>query len=211
MDAFRRTQLIRTFTLSLPGLLLGGLASALGMGGMGWSGGTAIIVTLGAWAAAFFGPLMLSTASGRAAATIHNPSGRTTPPKKEYSHAEALVARGLVQEAIDELEIAIAEDGSDPQPYLRIARLYRDRLGRPEDAAQWFRRVLSEKRAGGGTAYLATRELIELYVGPLGQPAKAAPLLARLAEERPGTPEGSWAAEELGRVKADMARQEESE
>jgi tetratricopeptide (TPR) repeat protein len=155
-------------------------------------------------------PLALSMLGGRAAATIHNPSGRTTPSRREHSHAESLLARGLVQEAIDAFEIAVAEDPGDPSPYLRVARIYREKLGRYEDAARWFKRALTESAAPPGIAMLAARELVELYVTKLGEPGRAAPLLARMAEERAGTPEGTWAAEELAAVKAAMARERDA-
>lgn len=188
--------------LSLTGLLLGGLASVLGVGGMGWSLGTGVLVVLGCWALAFVLPLGLSELGGKAARTIHNPSGRSTPYRRGYSHAESLIARGLYLEAIDAFEVAIAENPSDPLPYLSIARLYREHMGRPADSAEWFKRALKGAAMQPGMAYLATRELVELYVTTLGDPIRAAPLLARMAEERAGTPEGSWAAEELARVKA---------
>jgi tetratricopeptide (TPR) repeat protein len=193
--------------LSLTGLALGALASMAGMSGMGWSIWMGLLVTGGAWALAFFGPLALAALGGRAAQQIHNPSGRSTPSAREYSHAESLVARGLYQEAIDAFEVAISENASDPTPYLRIARVYRDRLHRFDDAATWLKRAGSHATASAGVAHLATRELIELYVTKLNQPQRAAPLLARMCEERAGTPEGAWANEELARVKSTMAQQ----
>jgi len=53
---------------------------------------------------------------------------------------------------------------------------------------------------------LATlKELVELYAVRLTAPQRAAPLLARIAEERPETPEGRWTREELAAVKGRMA------
>jgi tetratricopeptide (TPR) repeat protein len=208
VDQASRARLIRTFTLSLTGLALGAVASIAGMSGQGWSAGTAVLVTGGVWAIAFFGPLAFSALGGAAANRIHNPSGRSTPSRREYSHAESLVARGLHEEALEAFEVAIAEDPSDPTPYLRIARIHRDRLQRYEDAAQWLKRCIEQSAASAGAAHLATRELVELYANKLNEPRRAAPLLARLAEERAGTPEGAWATEELARVKATIADEE---
>lgn len=171
------------------------------MGGAGWGIGTAAAVTTGTWALAFFVPLAFSALGGATIATIHNPSGRTTPSRREHSHAESLVARGLYQEAIDAFEMAIAEDASDSRPYVRIARIYRDHMHRYEDAAAWLKRVPAE------SAHLATRELVELYTTKLNEPRRAAPLLARMAEERAGSSEGEWAASELARVKAAIAQE----
>ena len=53
----------------------------------------------------------------------------------------------------------------------------------------------------------ARRELIELYRGKMDAPTRAAPVLARMAEEYDGTPEGAWAAAELAEVKALIAEQ----
>ena len=151
-------------------------------------------------------PLAISGIGGSAAGQIYNPSGRTTPPKRQYSHAESLVVRGLHQEAIDAFEMAIVEDPSDPTPYLRIARICRDRVGRFEDAAHWFKRALADSTIPPGLAYLATREIVELYMTKLNDPRRAAPILARMADERAGTSEGEWAAAELALVKAEMAK-----
>lgn len=207
-DQGARASLIRAFTLSLTGLALGAIASLAGVGGLGWGMGTAAAVTAGTWALAFFGPLALSALGGGAAARVHNPSGRSTPSRREHSQAESLVARGLHQEAIDAFELAIAEDASDPTPYLRIARIHRDHLKRYEDAALWLKRALGEAALPAGAAYLATRELVELYTTKLHAPRRAAPLLARMAEERAGSPEGEWAASELIRVKTAIAEEE---
>ena len=128
----------------------------------------------------------------------------------EYSQAESLTARGLYDEAIAAFEAAIVEDPSDPTPYLMVARIYRDRLARFEDAARWFKRALDESTLPAGIATLARRELIELYVTKMGDPARAAPLLARTAEEQAGTTEGEWAARELVRVKATISGEAEA-
>ena len=79
-----------------------------------------------------------------------------------------------------------------------------------EEAARWFKRARSEAQISDGQALLASREMIELYTVQLGQPAKAAPELARLAEKYEGTPEGNWARDELAEVKRGMAEAEEA-
>lgn len=161
------------------------------------------------WLIAFLGPLGLARAAGRAAGNIHNPSGRTTPAKKEYSQAESYAIRGMHEDAVSAFEVAIAEgDGKDPTPYLRIARTYRDDLARPTDSERWFKRALKESQMPDGQRWLTRRELVELYRGKMGTPAKAAPLLARMAQEREGTREGEWAAAELRSVKDEMASRE---
>lgn len=147
--------------------------------------------------------------SGTAGSSIYAPSGKTTPPKKEYSFAESLVMRGEYEDAISAFELVIVEEGStDPTPFLRVARIYRDNLDRPEDAARWFNRALRESDMHTGLAALTRKELVELYRTKLNMPEKAAPMLARIAEEMQGTPDGDWAAEELAFVKQQMRERE---
>ncbi len=157
------------------------------------------------WLFVSFGTLLLVSGAGSAASTLYTPSGRSTPRKREYSQAESLVARGRYQEAVDAFEMAVAEDPSDPVPYLRVARIYRDSLARPEDAARWFRRALREATLPAGQAFLTRRELVELYTHRMGTPERALPELAKMAEETAGTPEGEWAASRLREIKARMS------
>lgn len=196
VDQAERTNVLRAFTWSLPGALLGGLAVV--------AGGSPLL-GFAIWAATFAIPLIASSLGGRAAGNLYNPSGRSTPRKREYSHAESLVARGRYQDAIDSFETAIAEDGSDPTPYLRIARIHRDKLAQHEDAVRWLERALTQSSMHAGLERLAVGELVELCAGKMAEPGRAAPMLARMAAERAGTPEGDWAAEQLARVKALMA------
>jgi tetratricopeptide (TPR) repeat protein len=180
------------------GLVMGGLLGVFVVadGGPPWVGALSTF----AGAALAVGIVRAVVGSGtRVAGTIYNPSGSATPRRKEYSGAEALAAQGRHQEAITAFELALAEDPGDPWPYLRVARIYRDHLGRFEDAARWFRRALREAT---NCPLLANRELVELYVHRMKEPGKAAPLLARMAEEMARTPDGEWAAAELLEVKA---------
>jgi tetratricopeptide (TPR) repeat protein len=171
-----------------------------------WSVGAALLAMGGIWAFSLLLPLAISTLGGGVARQVLSPSGRGMPSRREYSHAESLVVRGLYQEAIHAFEVAIADDATDPTPYLRIARIYRDRMQRFEEASSWFKRALRDAAPSPGTAYLATRELVELYVTKLNDPRRAAPLLARMAEQHAGTPEGDWAAEQLAHIKAAIAK-----
>lgn len=168
----------------------------------GWGVLPAIAGGLAVWVAVFLGPLAASAMGGRAAATLYSPSGGSTPRRREYSHAESLAARALYQEAIDAFEMAIGEDPTDPTPYLRVARIYRDRLARYDDAARWFVRARAQSHLPYGLDFACVRELVELYEVKMRQPGRAAPVLARLAEERAGTPEAAWATQELRRIKA---------
>jgi hypothetical protein len=192
---------VKVFLWSGAGLLLAFLLGVRGMVEGAWGWGMVVWISLLGWAVSFFGPLLLASLAGRGIGQIHNPSGASTPRRREYSQAESLAVREDHLGAITAFELAIAEDGSDPWPYLRIARIYRDGLGRHDDAAHWFKRALADSGPPVGMATLIRRELIELCEVKMGSPERAAPILARMAEELAGSADGEWAAGELARVK----------
>ncbi len=202
-DAAERVTRIRILTFGLFGGALGVLLGffLVQKGAPSW---VAVICVLGGWLFVSLSTLLVVSSAGAAASTLYAPSSGATPRKKEYSQAESLVARGMYQEAVDVFELAVAEDPSEAAPYLRIARIYRDHLGKPEDAARWFRRALREATPPAGMALLVRKELVELYTHRMGAPERALPDLARMAEELAGTPEGDWAAAELREIKARM-------
>lgn len=206
VDAFERVMRFRALAWSLVGAFLGLLLGVflVARGEAGW---IIAVTTVIGWLMSFFGILAILEGSGRAGATLYAPSGRSTPRKREYSLAESLVARGDARGAVAAFEDAIREDAGDPVPYLRIARLYRDRLDDPEESVRWFKCALAESEAPPGIQLLARKELVELLVRRLGQPRRAAPILARIAEEAAGTSEAEWAAGELARIK-DAMREE---
>jgi tetratricopeptide (TPR) repeat protein len=201
VDVVDRAMLLWSFIAGAMGLVMGSFLGVL-VAREGWPTWIAWLCPF-AGAAVVVGLVHLVVGGAtRTAGTIYNPSGRTTPHRREHSGAEALAARGLYEEAVAAFETAVAEDPTDPGPYLRVARIYRDHLGRPEDAARWFRRAFREAAAAPA---IARKELVELYVHRMQAPAKAAPELARMAEELAGTPEGAWAAAELRHVKELLA------
>ena len=205
-DASDHAMLLWSVIAGAFGLVMGGLLGVLivARGGPAWIGALSPL----AGAAFTVGVARAVVGSGtRVAGTIYNPGGSAAPHKREYSAAESLAAQGRYEDAITAFELAVAEDPADPGPYLRVARIYRDHLGRFDDAARWFRRASREAR---GCPVLAQRELVELYVHRMREPGKAAPLLARLADELAGTPEGEWAAGELRAVKEFIRRERDA-
>lgn len=136
--------------------------------------------------------------------------GATTPHQPDYSRAQALASQGHYRDAIGAYEIAAAEAGGDPQPYLAIARICRDALGDPEEAAAWFRRARRDGHLDRGQELLIAQELVELYRAKLGDPRRAIPELARIVQLAPGTPSATAAADELAalreRVRAEDGR-----
>lgn len=147
-------------------------------------------------AGTFFGVGALANTSGRLAFSLFSPSGDSTPDRPELSLAESLAARGRYREAAAEYERAIAARPEDPQPYLRLGRLCRDRLDDAEAAARRFIEAITLAR-DPNAEHLAVRELTELCTGPLHAPHRAFPHLARHAARHPGTAQARWARETL--------------
>mgnify|MGYP001591330394 CR=1 FL=1 len=200
-DAGQNMVLLKAVVSGIYGGVLGGLAAFMLVrnGAPLW---VAALCPVGGWLAVTLVALAIANSAGSAASNLYSPASGAPPRPKEYSQAESLVARGRYEEAVDAFELAVAEDPGDPTPYLRIARVYRDHLAKPEDAARWFRRAVRESAPPPGTLFLARKELVEIYTHRLGAPERALPELARMAEELAGTQEGDWAAREIRDIKA---------
>ncbi len=169
--------------------------------------GHPILGLFGGMAILFFGVMGISASAGRAMETIYMPSGRGSR-KKEYSRGEALVAAGEYKDAIITYEGEILDDPAAPEPYLRIARIFRDNLKDRDEALAWFKRATREAELSGGQEIRTRREIAEIFMHHRNEPRKAAPELARLVESYPDTPDGQWAARELARIKEEMAAAE---
>lgn len=192
------------------GALLGGLLGVRGAISGGWGPGMVALCAGVGWLCSLVLPHLVLGSGAQFIKSIYNPSGSSSPSKKQYSQAESLVARGLFRDAVSAFEVAAAENPQDPQPYLRVARIYRDDLGEFENAARWFRKARRESAMEEGVENLVVREVVELFVHKMNEPAKAAPELARFAEMRGGTPEGDWAEQQLREVKEAMLGNGES-
>lgn len=135
--------------------------------------------------------------------------GGPMPPTPQYSYPESLVARGMYEDAIGAYQEAITEEAEnrpvDAEPYLRIARVYRDQLKRPEDALTWFGHARRADAATRGQVDLATREIVEIHLHGGGDRLRAIPELARLAEQAAGSKIGDWAARLLAELRRELA------
>jgi tetratricopeptide (TPR) repeat protein len=138
--------------------------------------------------------------AGGAASFLHGGSAMSAPPKTGYSRAEALAAQGEFEEAVSVYELALLEDPTEPEPYLRIARLQRDELKDLEEAIRWFRRAREEADLPPGQDALVLREIAEIVLYGLDDPRRAVPELTVLAEAYLETPGGEWAARELREI-----------
>lgn len=139
---------------------------------------------------------------GAISAVLHTPSGEQTPYPGSLSREEALIAGGRLEDAVVALAEAAAEAPGDARPPLRLAELYRDDLGRPEEAVAWFRRAAAVPGLRPEEERHILLELLELCRA-LGEPRLAAPALARTVELRAGSRVGIWARQELRRIRGE--------
>jgi len=142
----------------------------------------------------------LTGAAGKAFGAFLAPSGDSTPHQREYSQPQSLALRGRYEEAVKAYEGFCLEFPDEPEPYLRIARLYRDELQRYDDAIQWFKKARSHARLAQADEITVAQEIIEIHTLRLKQPTRAIPELARLAERFPAHPAAAWARQRMGRV-----------
>jgi len=195
-------QRLRTLVWSGVGIILGMVLGMLLSDRFGWPlvasmVGASVVLAGGIYAIARF----VTLGAGRAAGTVHNPSGSSTPHQHEYSQAEAMVAQGDYLNAVTLYREYVDTDPTDAEACLRLARLLRDHLQRHDEAGRWFRAARQRGERSSRWELLLTRELIELALDHQHDHPRAAPELARLIERFPGTPEAHWAREELAKIR----------
>ena len=194
------------------------LAWALAVGGAMGGGGGALLAGLVGAVVGFFTIttlvyLVAQWAVGRAHAvtqTIYNPSGGSTPYKPQYSYAASLAIRGRFGEAAAAYELHAIENPAEPEPYLQLARLYRDKLQQYEDALTWFRRVRTDATLAPGQELYVIQEIIDLYIGRLKAPRKAIPELTLVCQRFPATPAARAAEKQLAEMREMLARERDA-
>jgi len=211
VDAAARARKLQALGWALyGGVPLGGMAGFLAGRALGPTGAwVPVLLVLGL----ALGPILVfslamgvAEVAGKGASTLYMPSAKGTR-KKEYSRAQALVVRGEYEDAIRAFEVEILDEPSEPEPYLRIARIHRDQLKDHDQALTWFRRATREAELSGGQEIRTRREIAEIFLHHKRESRKAAPELARLVEGYGTTPDGEWAAAELARIKKEIAEE----
>lgn len=193
---FSDPHLWRALAWSLPlALLIGGLVVNFTSGSVG---GWAFPLGILAFAATVAGSaaLAMGIAHGSAAGATAFllPSGGGTPSVKDYSYEKSLLARGRVDEAVAALNAHLAARPDDPVLCLLLADTCAREAGDPARAAELFAHVRRIPGAGNAADYRATTRLIDLYLGPLDDPTRAAAELEWMRTRHAGT-EGARHAE----------------
>jgi len=131
-------------------------------------------------------------------------SGASTPYEEQFSWQESLVMRGLVDDALASYESIIAERPAMASARLRAAALYASRGGNPQRAAELLRAVMCMPKVSARDDIAASNRLIELLMGPLGEPGRAMVELRRLIDRHPGTDAAARARLTLSELKEQM-------
>jgi len=145
---------------------------------------------------------------GNAAATFYTGDDSQIRIVAEYSVAEARVAVGKYQEAVDEYRTVIAEHPDDIYPHLRIAELALSHLNDLSLAELELLSALAKAKGNDSTA-LAAGRLADLYQLTLQDPARALEVMKQLRGKIPGTKQAQLAEERitaLERIAAGTAR-----
>jgi len=175
----------------------------------------AVWIVIGVLGALVFSPIfvfvpvvlpLIQLVAGRIARTVYDPTGSRVPSRPAYSGPESLAVRGRYEDAINAYEAAAREEPGDPEPWLRIARIERGDLKRPQRALEAFRTARARVAEGSPTALMIGREIADIYLTDLHEPTRAMPELARLAASSPDSPIGQWAARELADLKKTVDR-----
>lgn len=132
------------------------------------------------------------------------PNRGEAPRQASYSHVEAMAAAGQVAEALGEYERVIAAEPAAIVPRAQAAELY----ARGSDyarAAALFAEIRRIPGCSPQNDLYATQRLIDLFDGPLDQPAKSLTELRRIVERHNDSREAAYARAALARRKRETA------
>lgn len=132
------------------------------------------------------------------------PNRGTAPRETEYSHIQAMAARGDVEGALRAYEEVIAAaDAGAVDASLRAADLYASSGRDPARAAALLAAVRRVPGLSANRDLYATQRLIDLYDGALRQPQRSLTELRRIMERHAGTREAEFARVALARRRAE--------
>ena len=189
------------YALIAAGLVVG---PALLVGARWWQ---VIIYAAIAFVIGLFAPVWLSERGAEVGASVYGTAGSSTPPVREYSLAESLIARGQIAEAAEAYRLLAEDYPDDPEPAVRRARLLRDKLKQYDLSADWFKRALAVPTIEPAKEVAYLRELCELYTHKMNAAPRALPFLARISEKFPDSPATAWARQEYADIKRAMQAQ----
>jgi tetratricopeptide (TPR) repeat protein len=128
--------------------------------------------------------------------------GSSTPYEEQYSREQALVMQGKADEALESFEVVIAAKPDAVSPRIKAAELYLNEKKNPQRAAELFREAQRIATIKASEDIYATNRLVDLLLGPLGDPGRALVELRRLIERYPTNPAAEHARKALRDLKA---------
>ena len=173
---------------------------ALAMGLTIWT----FVYSLIAGAATAAATFWLSNAAGGTWTAVAL-SGASTPYEEQYSYQQALVMQGKVDEALASFEQIIAASPNAIEPRVRAAELYAKSREGARRAAELLRETQKIPAISAGQDIYATNRLVDLLIGPLGEPGRALVELRRLIERYPASSAAAHAREAIARLKRETA------
>jgi tetratricopeptide (TPR) repeat protein len=174
-------------------------------------GGMSLISTLLAAAAGVAVALMSQFLGNLAGGTWKRfaVDGTSTPYKEQYSYQQSLVMAGKLDEALESFEAVIAEAPENVDARMRAAELYARDKGDARRAAELFREIQRIPGVSVGEDLYASNRLVDLLIGPLGEPARALVELRRLIDRYPSVPAAGHARDALARLKQSLPPRDE--
>jgi hypothetical protein len=197
----------------LSGFLLAGFAGIALLAGfpVPLKGHPILLVTLAAVIGFLVGRQvgkMVFGGSERAAKSIYMPSGASTPYATQYSHIDAIEARGEIRDAIDNWEAAAAAEPLNPWPLIRAGELYMRTLKEPATALERFKSARAVPTIAVEHHLYVTQKMVDLYLGPINDRGRGLVELRRLVETYPDRREAQFAREAIARLKAEDAQRD---
>jgi hypothetical protein len=128
--------------------------------------------------------------------------GTSTPYREQYSHEQALVMQGRVEDALASFEAIIMAHPDTVTARIRAAELYDRERGNAVRAAELFRDAQRIPSCSTGDRVYIAHRLVDLCTVALNQPSCALVELRRPLDEFPAHPAATQARGALAALKA---------
>lgn len=144
-------------------------------------------------------PNWFADASSRGFIAFLAPNHGTAPAEATYSHVQAIAARGDIAGALSQFESVIAADAAAVEARIQAAELYATTRTDVARAAALYAEVRRIEGVSPARDLYASQRLIDLYDGPLRQPARSLTELRRIIDRHQGSREAEYARATLAR------------
>jgi len=175
-------------------------AIVLAAGGMSW---LLFVASLSAGVAAGSFALLAAKLAGGTWKKF-TVDGSSTPYIEQYSYQQALVMQGKIDEALESFEAIIAAKPDRIDARIRAAELCASKKNDHTRAANLFRDAQRVPAITAGEDVYVSNRLVDLYLGPLGDPPRALAQLRRLIDKYPTSAAAARARDALAALKREL-------